>query len=70
MSLILTNGYRGLCLIAMGIVMRDTNCSSEEVLTVHKDRYIKLIMKKGKNYGVGEQDAASLANLSVGELVA
>ena len=69
MGLILTNGHKGLCLIAMGIVMRDTNCSSEEVLTNHKDRYTKLILKKGKNYGVNEEDAAALATLSIGELV-
>ena len=69
MSLILTNGHKGLCLIAMGIIMRDTNCNSEEVRTLHLERYTKLIAKKGKNYGVGEQDAAALATLSIGELV-
>ena len=69
MSLILTNSHKGLCLIAMGIVMRDTNCSSEEVRTLHLERYTKLIAKKGKNYNVTLSDAEMLANLSVGELV-
>lgn len=69
MSLILTNGHKGLCLIAMGIIMRDTNCSSEEVRTLHLERYTKLIAKKGKNYDVTEEDAAALATLSIGELV-
>lgn len=68
MSLILNNGNKGVCLIAMGIVMRDTNCSSEEVLTLHKERYTKLIAKKGKNHNMDPEDAEVFANLTVGEL--
>ncbi len=68
MNSTLTNAHKGLCLIAMGIVMRDTNCSAEEVLTLHKERYTKLIAKKGKNYCVDENDAMVLSGLSVGEL--
>lgn len=68
MAEILTNTHKGICLVAMGIVMRDTNCSSDEVLTEHKTRYIKLIIKKGKNYDVNEEFAEVLAELSIGEL--
>lgn len=68
MSILVNNGNKGVCLIAMGIVMRDTNCSSEEVQTLHKERYIKLIAKKGKNFDMDPEDAEVFAGLTIGEL--
>lgn len=68
--MVLTDSQKGVCLIAVGIIMRGTNCSAEEVQTLHGDRYRKLIAKKGKTTGITEADAEVLSSLSINELVA
>lgn len=67
---IITTEMKGVALIAIGIVMRDTGCTASEVLSAHSERYKKLIAKKGKNYALDDEERVEvLSGYSIEELV-
>lgn len=67
---IITNEMKGIALIAIGIIIRDTGCTVEDAMNSHFDRYKKLIAKKGKNYALDDEDRVdALSSLTFDELV-
>ncbi|AVJ51792.1 hypothetical protein Vid5_gp37 [Pantoea phage vB_PagS_Vid5] len=69
MSIVITPKHKGICLIALGIVMRDSGCTAVEVGEEYPERYVKLIEKKGSGLGITKDEAESLSHLSIDELV-
>lgn len=67
--MVITPKYKGICLIALGIIMRDSGCSAEEVGSEYPERYCKLIEKKGSRLQITADEAEALSHLSLDELV-
>lgn len=67
---IITREMKGVALIAIGIIIRDTGCTLEDVSGIHFERYKKLIAKKGKNYALDDEDRViALSSMTFDELV-
>ncbi len=67
--MVITPKHKGICLIALGIIMRDSGCTADEVGGEYPERYVKLIEKKGSSLQITADEAEALSHLSTDELV-
>lgn len=67
--MVITPKHKGICLIALGIIMRDSGCTADEVGSEYPERYVKLIEKKGSSLQITPDEAEALSHLSTDELV-